>query len=172
MSRNQEQYIVKTSLQIIALNQYIRTMKLTLINFCTAIALTAILLSMKADNGKRDLLCHKWIQVAFKRNSETAPTPVDRSMAKTCVFNPDGGYVELMGMKASGHYFLNATQTKIAFQYEMINGKAFTLSGDTTKHYNYIILKLTKDSLIYGQEALYGEQRVYGHDDWYFVRKD
>jgi hypothetical protein len=147
-------------------------MKLTLINFFTAMVLTAILLSMKADNSKKDLLCHKWVQVAFKGNSETAPTPVDRSMAKTCVFNPDGGYVELMGMKATGHYFLNASQTKIAFQYEMINGKSFPVSDDTSKHYNYIILKLTKDSLIYGQEAYYGEKRVYGHDDWYFVRKD
>ena len=132
--------------------------------------LLASLLSMKADNDRKELLCHKWVQVAFKRNSETAPSPVDKAMAKTCVFNPDGGYVEVMGMKATGHYFLNAAQTKIAFQYQMINGKTFTLPGDTTKHYNYIILKLTKDSLIYGQEALYGEKRVYGHDDWYFVR--
>jgi hypothetical protein len=52
----------------------------------------------------------------------------------------------------------------------MINGKSFPVPDDTSKHYNYIILKLTKDSLIYGQEALYGEKRVYGHDDWYFVR--
>jgi hypothetical protein len=145
-------------------------MKLSIFNLFLAMALAAILLSMKADNDKKELLCHKWVQVAFKRNSETAPTPVDRSMAKNCVFNPDGSYVELMGMKATGHYFLNAAQTKIAFQYERINGKTFSLPDDTTKHYNYIILKLTNDSLIYGQEALYGEKRVYGHDDWYFVR--
>ena len=145
-------------------------MKLTLINFSIAITLTAILLSMKADNGKKDLLCHKWVQFAFKRNVETSPSPIDKSMAKTCVFNPNGEYVELMGLKASGHYFLNAAQTKIAFQYEMINGKSFPVSDDTTKHYNIIILRLTKDTLIYGQEAYYGEKRVYGHDDWYFVR--
>jgi len=134
-------------------------------------ALTAILLSMKADNSKKDLLCHKWIQFAFKRNGETAPEPIDKSMAKTCIFDPDGAYVELMGLKASGHYFLNSAQTKIALQFENINGKNMPASADTTKHYNIIILRLTKDTLIYGQEANYGEKRVYGHDDWYFVRE-
>lgn len=146
-------------------------MKLSIYNFCSAIALTAILLSMKADNGKRELLCHKWVQFAFKRNIEKSPTPVDKSMAKTCIFNPNGEYVELMGLKASGHYFLNAAQTKIALQFGNINGKNMPVSADTTKHYNIIILKLTKDTLIYGQEAYYGEKRVYGHDDWYFVRE-
>jgi hypothetical protein len=135
-------------------------------------ALGAILLSMKTDNEKKDLLCHKWVQFAFKRNVEISPSPVDKSMAKTCFFNQNGEYMELMGLKATGHYFLNTTQTKIALQYEVINGKKFSLSADTAKHYNIIILRLTKDTLIYGQEAYYGEKRVYGHVDWYFVRKD
>ena len=145
-------------------------MKLSLINLCVVIALIATFLSMKVDNGKKDLLCHKWVQFAFKRNSDTVPTLVDKALAKTCVFNPNGDYVEVMGLKATGHYYLNATQTKLAFQFQMMNGKTFAQSADTTKHYNYVILKLTKDTLIYGQEALYGEKRVYGHDDWYFVR--
>jgi hypothetical protein len=146
-------------------------MKLTLFNFCSVMALTAILLSMKADNGRKELLCHKWVQFAFKRNIETSPSPIDKSMAKTCIFDPNGGYVELMGLKASGHYFLNAAQTKISLQLEVINGKTMPVSADTTKHFNIIILRLTKDTLIYGQEAYYGEKRVYGHDDWYFVRE-
>jgi len=133
-------------------------------------ALAVILLSMINDVGKKDLLCHKWVQFAFKRNSDTVPTLIDKALAKTCVFNPNGDYVEVMGLKATGHYYLNAAQTKLAFQFEMMNGKTFAHSADTTKHYNYVILKLTKDTLIYGQEALYGEKRVYGHDDWYFVR--
>lgn len=133
-------------------------------------ALAAILLSMKADNDRKDLLCHKWVQFALKRNGDTAPTPVDKSMAKSCFFNPNGTYEELMGLKVTGHYFLNQAQSKIALKFEVINGKTMPVSADTTKHYNIVILRLTKDTLIYGLEAYYGEKRVYGHDDWYFVR--
>jgi hypothetical protein len=33
------------------------------------------------------------------------------------------------------------------------------------------IIKLTGDTLIYGSLSFYGQQRIYGHDDWYFVRE-
>ena len=43
-------------------------------------------------------------------------------------------------------------------------------SDDLPANFNTIILKLTKDTLIIGNEAYYGPEKVKGHDDWYYVR--
>lgn len=150
-------------------------MKLFLFKFCTLIVLSSILLSMKTDNDRTALLSHTWVQFAFKKNGDTLSNPVARSYAKICTFNPNGSYEEYTnnsGVKISGYYFLNDNQSKIAFKFNVLNGQQLPGSPyDTAKRYNIIILRLTKDTLIYGQEARYGEKRVYGHDDWYFVRK-
>jgi hypothetical protein len=129
---------------------------------------------MKADNDRKGMLSHTWVQFAFKRNGETSASPTDKTMVKTCTFNPNGDYEESTynsGVKISGYYFLNGDQTKIALKFDVLNGQRLPGSTDTIKRYNIIILRLTRDTLIYGQEARYGERRVYGHDDWYFVRK-
>lgn len=149
-------------------------MKLAFLKISTVVVLIAMLVSMKSDNGRKDMLCQTWVQFAFKKNGAISAGAIDNSMAKTCTFNPDGSYEESMynnALKISGHYFLNSDQTKFDLQLEVMNGQTLPVSSDGTKHYNTIILKLTKDTLIYGNEAYYGETRVYGHDDWYFVRK-
>jgi len=149
-------------------------MKPVLSTFCAFIVLSSILLSMKADNERRVLLSHTWVQFAFKGNRDSLATPVDKSMAKTCTFNANGTYEESTynsGVRISGYYYLNGNETKLALKFNVLNGQQLPGINDTTKHYNIIILRLTKDTLIYGQEARYGEKRVYGHDDWYFVRK-
>ncbi len=149
-------------------------MKLTLINFCVVTLLATVMLSMRADNGRKELLAHTWVQFAFKKNGASFASLVDKTAAKTCIFNNNGSYTESTynsGVKISGDYFLNGDQSKIAIKFSVLNGQALPYSTDTSKHYNIIILRLTQDTLIYGQEARYGERRTYGHDDWYFVRK-
>jgi hypothetical protein len=130
---------------------------------------------MKSDTDRKMLLCHKWIQFAFKQNAASSPQMIDKSMAKESIFKADGTYEDVMydnKFKASGNWFLNEDQTKLEFTISSVNGKDIPPFPETTKHYNIIIFKLNKDTLIYGQEAYYGKNKVYGHDDWYFVRKN
>jgi hypothetical protein len=150
------------------------TMKSYAFKIVTVILIAASLLSMRSDNDRKDMLSHTWVQFAFKRNNETSPSIVDKTTVKTCTFSANGAYEESTynsGVKISGGYFLNDNQTKIALKLDVLNGQRLPGTNDTAKRYNIIILKLTKDTLIYGQEARYGEKRIYGHDDWYFVRK-
>jgi len=96
-------------------------------------------------------------------------------MAEEYVFNVDGTYTEVAysgKMKTTGQWFLNEDQTKMEFMISSFNGQQIPPFPETTRHFNKIILKLTKDTLIYGNEAYYGEKKIYGHDDLYFVRKD
>jgi hypothetical protein len=90
----------------------------------------------------------------------------------------DGSYQETVynnalnnTLKISGKWYLNSDQTKLGYKFEEINGYKLPVSSDTARHFNTIILKLTTDTLIYGNEAYYGNNKVYGHDDWYFVRE-
>jgi hypothetical protein len=130
---------------------------------------------MKSDADRKTLLCHKWIQFAFKQNAASSPQMIDKSMAKESIFKADGTYEDAMydnKLKTTGNWLLNEDQTKMVFTISNVNGKDIPPFSETTKHFNIIILKLTADTLIYGNEFYHGKDRVYDHFDWYFVRKD
>ena len=134
--------------------------------------LAVILLSVQ--NDKKNLLCHKWIQFAFKSHKEASLHYVARTMAKECQFKSDGSYIESTNnntVKSQGNWYLNPKQSKFDLTTLTINGLHVPVSTNPTRHYNHIILKLTRDTLIYGEEDYYGKDYVYGHDDWYFVRE-
>jgi hypothetical protein len=138
------------------------------------IILSVILLSMKSDDDRKTLLCHKWIQFALKSHDAALPKMIDKSMAKECLFKDDGYYQETMydnKFKASGRWFFNGDQTKMDYTVTEINGQKFPESPHPENHIHQIILKLNNDTLVYGSEAYYGSSRTYGHDDWYFVRE-
>ena len=135
-------------------------------------ALAIILLSVQTD--KKSLLCHKWMQFALKSHDDQALKLIDKSMAKECEFREDGYYQETMyngKMKISGKWFFNTDQTKMDYTMTEMNGQKLPEFPGAEEHIHKIILKLTADTLIYGSEAYYGKDRVYGHDDWYFVRE-
>jgi hypothetical protein len=88
-------------------------------------------------------------------------------------FTEDGNYEEEMYcLKSTGKWFFNSDQTKFDFILTTFNGMAIPAFSDTTRRTNKLIIKLTKDTLIYGAEAYYGNDKIYGHDDWYFVRQE
>lgn len=136
------------------------------------ISLIVSLIKIEAD--KKELLCHHWVQFAFKKNGAVMPISVDALMAKECSFAGDDKYDETMynkAFKASGKWFFNNDQTKMGMTIDNVNGQNFP-GQDQFRNTNIVILKLTKDTLVYGEEAYYGKDRVYGHDDLYFVRRD
>jgi hypothetical protein len=42
--------------------------------------------------------------------------------------------------------------------------------NDLPTSFNSIILKLTRDTLIIGQEAYFGPEKIKGHNDWYYLK--
>lgn len=99
-------------------------------------------------------------------------------MSEDITFKPDGTYEESIyngQMKTTGNWYLNEDGTKMEFMISSLNGKTIPPFPETTRHYNIIILKLTADTLIYGNEfyrAKEGGPMVYNHSDSYFVRKN
>ena len=139
---------------------------------------TMILLSMKSDGDRKNLLCHHWIEVASKADMDAPVKPIYVSMAKDIIFKKDGTYDETLyngQMKTKGNWYLNDEETKMDLTISSMNGQDLSQYNETTRHFNIIILKLTPDTLIYGNEFYRGKEggpMVYNHSDLYFVRKD
>jgi len=124
------------------------------------------------QNNKLDLFCCQWIQYGYKSHNDTIVKLINEDCSKKkCEFSKDGKYIEDMYCIISkGYWAFNEDSTKVGFKLTEFMGKKI---GDksTIKFFNQLIIKLTKDTLIYGNEGTYGNERVYGHDDWYFIRK-
>jgi hypothetical protein len=130
---------------------------------------------MKTDSDKKNLLCHRWVQFAFKQNIASSPQMVNKSMAKETIFKADGTYEDAIynnQFKTTGNWFLNDSETKMEFTLSSINGKDVPPFPEKSRYYNIIILKLNADTLIYGNEFYRGKDMIYDHFDLYFVRKD
>jgi len=145
---------------------------------CCYLILPITLLSIKSDKSKKELLCHKWVQFAWKKNLASSPQIIDRSRAKEIIFKSDGTYEDAIynnQIKTTGKYYLNEDTTKIELMLLSLNGKAYPPFPETSRHYHTIILKLSADTLIFGDEFYIGKDAktmVYDHSDEYFVRKD
>ena len=120
---------------------------------------------------KAQMLCKTWVQVGFKPFGKSY-MKVDSSAGKVVTFEANGRYDEVdYGMlKFGGSWKFNADSSKLAVAMDEMNGQkvanvlplADTPPTDT-------LLILTPDSLVYGAEAYYGPNKIYGHDDSYFV---
>jgi hypothetical protein len=143
-----------------------------------AVILSIMLLSMKSDDDRKTLICHHWVQFASTSEMGTPVKPTDASMAKEITFKADGTYQDAIyndQFKTTGNWYLNEDESKMEFTLSTINGTNVSPFPETSRHYNIIILKLTADTLIYGNEFYRGKEggpMVYNHSDLYFVRKD
>jgi hypothetical protein len=122
---------------------------------------------------QKSLLIGKWKQFAWKAHDSKELKKTDEECAnKKITFEKNGSYKEEMYcLKSTGQWYFNSDQTKIGFTLETFNGMKSPPSNSQKKYTNTIILKLTKDTLIYGHEGYFGNDRIYGHNDWYFVRQ-
>jgi hypothetical protein len=142
------------------------------------IILSIILLSMKSNDSKKDLLCHHWVEFGFTSQIGDPVKLIDASMAEEITIKPDGSYNESLyngQLKMIGNWYLNEDETKMDLTLSSLNGKGVSQFNETGRHFNIIILKLTADTLIYGNEEYRGKEggpMVYNHSDLYFVRKD
>jgi hypothetical protein len=142
------------------------------------IILATVSVSLKSNNSKKDLLCHHWVQFASKSEIGAPVKPTGASLAEDITIKPDGTYEESLyngQFKATGNWYVNDNETKLEFTTSTVNGKPIPPFPETTRHYTIVILKLTIDTLIYGNEfyrTKKGEPTVYNHSDLYFARKD
>ena len=131
--------------------------------------LLPIAISNSQTADRTDLLCRKWVLVGSKPFNMPYRA-VNPQMAKIMQFNKDGTYQEEMfSLKSKGVWEFNTDSTMFNISLTEFNGSPTKgLSLKDSKPTDRI-LKLTRDSLIYGMEAYYGPERTFGHDDWYFV---
>lgn len=132
--------------------------------------LTVITLS--GQSSKLDLLCNQWVQFGYKSHNDTIiKIKTEDCAIKKCEFGRDGRYVEDMYcLVGKGYWAFNEDSSKFDFNFTEFMGQKIG-EGTPIEYFNKLIIKLTPDTLIYGSEAYYGEEGIYGHDDWYFVRK-
>ncbi len=122
---------------------------------------------------KAKLICHTWVQVGLKqfRGKYRAVTV----MPKIMTFQTDGSYEEKYGtLNMKGHWSFGRDSSKFAVSLTEFNGQKISdMPLDKVVPHDSI-LKLTRDTLIYGSLATFGPGNKlgqgYGHDDWYFVR--
>jgi hypothetical protein len=137
------------------------------------IALATVLLfsvSVARTPSTLELIARKWSQVGFKSFNRPfkAITP---PRGKIMEFRKDGTYEEEMaGIRWTGAWKLDADSTRFAIAVTELKGVSYrnSVSIENTTPTNRIIT-LTRDTLIFAAEALYGPDKIPGHDDWYFV---
>jgi hypothetical protein len=137
--------------------------------FC--IILTSfILFLIKGQDSKQDLFCHRWVEIGYKYYGEKTLQQVNPEVLKTIQFFKGGTFTEESYIeKATGNWIFNSDTTKFGIEYTLYNNQHIgNLMPITTTS---LIIKLTEDTLIYGEEGKFGHDKVYGHDDYYFVRE-
>lgn len=124
-------------------------------------------------NVTDSLLIGTWSQFAFKPHNSSQIKEIPAGcMSKTISFQEDKTYEEeLFCTKSSGFWYLNDDKTKLGFTLNKYNGQVLPVPKESKKYTNILIIKLTRDTLVYGSEGYYGNERIYGHDDWYFVKR-
>jgi len=138
------------------------------------ILLGIILVSMKTDTDKTKMICAKWVQFAFKQYDQNTPAPTAKASALTYILKEDKTYEELQynGMlKIAGKWKFAEDQKKLLFIVTNVNGQTQTeFEGKPTT----IILKLTPDTLIIGEEEYLtkagSKEQLFIHNDQYFVK--
>ena len=130
-------------------------------------------LNLFGQNSKLDMFCNQWIQYGYKSHSDSLVKIISKDCSKKkCEFNKNGNYFEDMYcLKSYGNWTFNIDSTKFDYIYTEFMGQKIKKESSETHYYNHIIIKLTSDTLIYGNEGYYGNNKIYGHDDWYFIKK-
>ncbi len=120
---------------------------------------------------KEQLLCRKWQQVGMKLYEKTYKK-IDGCMAEQIEFRKDGTYSKVIycSMKFDGQWIFNSDSTKLAIAITELNGTKMANTANINQvKPTTIILHISRDSLIVGNEFYSGSERKYGHDDLYYV---
>jgi hypothetical protein len=135
-------------------------------------SIALLLLTRISSDSKLELICHSWVQVGIKPFQKEFHA-VNTQQGEVLTFRPDGTYEQLLygSLSVNGVWRFSSDSTKFAFAVTSMNGNPIkSLPLENTKPTDSL-LRLTADTLIYARLAYYGPDQIYGHDDWYYVRK-
>jgi hypothetical protein len=137
----------------------------------SASALFLLLLLPSAQSGKMQLLCQSWKEVgvkSFDRNYRT----LDAELGEAMTLKSNGTYQTALygGFNITGNWKLNADSNKLVFQVTKMNGNSIPDMPLNKKKPVDSIMRLSADTLIIASLKYYGPNKIYGHDDKYYVR--
>lgn len=138
------------------------------------LTLTCItLLTIQTSDSKFNLICHQWRLFGIK-SFDKAFTPSKDPKDEVLTFHSDGTYDKLMygQLTIKGRWEFRADSSKLVFGITSVNGANMPSFPWEKILPTDSIIQLTSDTLIDARLAYYGPQKVYGHDDWYYVKID
>jgi hypothetical protein len=120
--------------------------------------------------SKADLISKKWIEVGLKVFGKEY-RPVDKQSAEFITFHKNGTVEkELYGnLKFKGLWKFTLDSTKLAIEWTELNDNPVRSTPINKVKPTDSILKLSADTMILGTLKQYGDLRIHGHDDRYFV---
>ena len=125
------------------------------------------------QDSRLNLFCSTWKQIGLKSFREKYKL-VDISMAEIISFKRNGSFTESLygNLEIKGQWKFNIDSSKFAFTITEMNSQSvkdgFSISDAIP---NDSIIKLNSDTLIYDELKYYGKEKIYGHDDLYFVKE-
>jgi hypothetical protein len=131
------------------------------------------LFSTRAGENKMSLICNSWKLVGIQSFSKEYK-PANVGQGENLTFHANGTYEKVLygQLKLKGDWSFRVDSTKLEFTVDSMNGTKMPSTPLGTFKPTDSIAKLTTDTLIIARLAYYGPDRVYGHDDWYYVRVD
>ena len=120
--------------------------------------------------SKADLISKKWIEVGLKVFGKEYRS-VDKQSAEILTFHKNGtAEKELYGnLKFKGLWKFTPDSTKLAIEWTELNDNPVRNTPINKVKPTDSILKLSSDTMILGTLKQYGDLRIHGHDDRYFV---
>ena len=141
-------------------------MKNTLLLILFAISPTTF-----SQNLQSEYIYGKWKQYGYKNFHDTViKTSKEECANKVMKLGKDGTYEEEMySLVGKGVWRFNPDSTRFGYVFSEYMGQKIP-GNDLPTSFNSIILKLTRDTLIIGQEAYFGPEKIKGHNDWYYLK--
>ncbi|HEX4375107.1 MAG TPA: hypothetical protein VHZ50_17510 [Puia sp.] len=121
-------------------------------------------------DNKINLLCQKWRRIGIKSFGKEFKTV--NKLDEIIVFKNNGTFEkELYGnLHFKGIWLFSHDSTKLAMTLTEMNGTTMTNNHSLNTDYaTDSIIKLTKDTLIDGHLGYFGVEKIYGHDDIYYI---
>ena len=124
-----------------------------------------------SQNVPTEYIYGKWKQYGYKSfHDNVIKTSKEECANKVMKFGKDGSYEEEMySLVGKGVWRFNQDSTRFGYVFSEYMGRKISGDGIPTS-FNSIILKLSRDTLIIGQEAYFGPEKIKGHNDWYYLK--
>ena len=117
------------------------------------------------NENKQILLCKKWKIVGFQNMNKAYATFNDNDVMRLYI-DKDGTFELKDFLPIKGKWKFNIDSTKLA----LLKTDGIPSLSSSLDDFNFLIMKLTKDSLIYRQLGISALTRKEIYTDWYCIK--